>query len=393
MDNERFYAELPALDDFGEVFRGTNYRDFPDDWILYVCDVHNSTQSIQRGLYRAVNMVGASCITAALNACPGLPLPFVFGGDGATLAAPASRDETVCRELASVAAMARGQFELELRIGRVPIAALRAGGHRMQVAKYRVAGDDILAMLRGDGVAEAERWVKMPGSAYLVAAAESPSGSANLNGLSCRWEPLRSAHGEILSLLIQVRMPEGQTDGYYDDLYRKIRAILALSDEELNPVKADGLHLKWPPTDLEVESRTHAGSGRPWSRVAARLWTLLHSMGGRFVFATGIRTPLIDPKRYTQSMIQRSDFRKFDGMLRMVLDVPAAKIPALLDFLEGEHRRGALLYGVHRAPSAIMTCVVFSLEKDSHVHFIDGSDGGYALAAVQFKEQLKAAGR
>lgn len=389
MDNERFYAELKTLDDFGEVFRAAHYRDFPDDWILYVCDVRTSTQAIQRGLYRAVNMVGASCITAALNACPGLPLPFVFGGDGATLAAPASRDEIVCRELANVAAMARAQFDLDLRIGRVPMAALRAGGHRVQVAKYRVAGDDLLAMLRGDGLAEAERWVKMPGSAHLIAAAESPSESANLNGLSCRWEPLRSAHGEILSLLIQAHLPETQIDAYYEHLYRKIRSILELSDEELNPVKADALHMKWPPTGLEIESRTHAGSGRSWSRVAARLWTLFHSMGGRLAFAMGIRTPVIDPKRYTQSMIQRSDYRKFDGMLRMVLDAPAARIPALLRLLDEENRRGSLLYGVHRAPSALMTCVVFSLEKDSHVHFIDGSDGGYALAAVQFKEQLK----
>ncbi|HSB79323.1 MAG TPA: DUF3095 domain-containing protein [Candidatus Methylomirabilis sp.] len=393
MNTERFYAELPALDDFGEVFCAAHYRDFPDDWILYVCDVHNSTQAIQRGLYRAVNMVGASCITAALNACPVLPLPFVFGGDGATRAAPASRDDTVCRELASVAAMARGQFELELRIGRVPIATLRAAGHPVQVAKYRVAGDDVLAMLRGEGVAEAERWVKMPGSAYLIAATDSPSTSANLSGLSCRWEPLHSAHGEMVSLLIQARLPEIQIDAYYAELYRKIRDILALTDEELNPVKADGLRMKWPPTDLEIESRTHAGSGRAWSRVLAKLWTLLHSMGGRVIFATGIRTPLINPKGYMRSMIQRSDFRKFDGMLRMVLDVPAAKVPALLGLLEDEHRRGVLLYGVHRAPSAIMTCVVFSLVKDSHVHFIDGSDGGYALAAMQFKEQLKAMGR
>jgi hypothetical protein len=391
MNSERFYAELAALDDFGEVFRAANYRDFPDDWVLYVSDVRNSTQAIQRGLYRAVNMVGASCITAALNACPGLPLPFVFGGDGATVGAPASRDEIVCRELASVAAMARSQFELELRIGRVPIAALRAGGHRVQVAKYRIAGDDMLAMLRGDGVAEADRWVKAPGSAYLVEAAGCPLGSANLNGLSCRWEPLRSAHGEILSLLIHANAPEAQADAYFDDLYRRIRAILALSDEELNPVKASALHTKWPPTDFDIESRVHAGSGRLWSRVGATLWTLLHAMGGWFAFATGIRTPVMDPKRYTQSMVQRSDFRKFDGTLRMVLDAPVEKIPTLLGLLTEEHRRGALLYGVHRAPSAIMTCVVFSLKQDSHVHFIDGSGGGYALAAVQYKEQLKTA--
>jgi hypothetical protein len=33
-----------------------------------------------------------------------------------------------------------------------------------------------------------------------------------------------------------------------------------------------------------------------------------------------------------------------------------------------------------------MTCLVFSLAGD-HVHFIDGADGGYALAAKQMKQQ------
>lgn len=390
--NERFYAELPTLERFSAVFSRARYRDLPDDWILYVTDVRNSTEAIRRGLYRAVNMVGASCITAALNACPGLPLPFVFGGDGATLAAPGSRDASVCRELASVAAMARVQFDLALRIGRVPLATLYAGGYRVQVAKYRVAGDDMLAMFRGEGLTEAERRVKAPDSAFLVAAAEGPSEAANLNGLSCRWEPLRSAHGEILSLLIRARAPDAEADAYYDDLYRKVRQILALSDEELNPVKAGRLQMQWPPTDLDIESRVHAGTGGVWSRLRARCWTLLHAMGGRAIFAAGLPTPLIDPKRYTRSMIQRSDFRKFDDMLRMVLDAPARAIPELLAFLEAERARGALHYGVHRAPSAIMTCVVFSLKADSHIHFIDGSDGGYAIAATQYKSQVKDAG-
>jgi hypothetical protein len=90
-------------------------------------------------------------------------------------------------------------------------------------------------------------------------------------------------------------------------------------------------------------------------------------------------------------MIQRSDFRKFDDMLRMVLDVPVKAIPPLLAFLDGEQQRGALHYGMHRAPSAIMTCVVFSLRQDSHIHFVDGSDGGYAMAATQYKAQVRSA--
>ena len=36
-----------------------------------------------------------------------------------------------------------------------------------------------------------------------------------------------------------------------------------------------------------------------------------------------------------------------------------------------------------------MTCLLFSLEDSEHVHFIDGSDGGFAMAAVGLKEQLR----
>ena len=37
-----------------------------------------------------------------------------------------------------------------------------------------------------------------------------------------------------------------------------------------------------------------------------------------------------------------------------------------------------------------MTCAISAYQGD-HVHFIDGADGGYALAAKQLKGQLKLA--
>ena len=36
-----------------------------------------------------------------------------------------------------------------------------------------------------------------------------------------------------------------------------------------------------------------------------------------------------------------------------------------------------------------MTCVVPSYKDGTHIHFIDGGDGGYAMAAKQLKAQLK----
>jgi hypothetical protein len=42
-------------------------------------------------------------------------------------------------------------------------------------------------------------------------------------------------------------------------------------------------------------------------------------------------------------------------------------------------------FGLHRQPSAIMTCIVPSVSASTHVHFVDGAAGGYALAARRLK--------
>jgi hypothetical protein len=36
---------------------------------------------------------------------------------------------------------------------------------------------------------------------------------------------------------------------------------------------------------------------------------------------------------------------------------------------------------MHRQPMAQITCVVPSAMGDEHFHFVDGTDGGYAMAA------------
>ena len=287
--------------------------------------------------------------------------------------------------------MASKQFNLELRIGRVPVSELRAAGFTMEVAKFRAAGSVELAMLGGTGMLEAERRIKSPSSTCLIPLDERAP-DADVSGLSCRWEPLQSESGEILTLLVQSRLTGADADRYYQECYSRLRALTGLSDEHLNPVKVGSLHTRWPPKTLGLESRTHAGRGGRLARVWAAARTLAHSLGGALVFNTGLATPWFNPRRYQNASVPRSDFRKFDGLLRMVLDVPAAKIPVILEFLESEHRRGAVFYGTHRSGSALMTCVVFSLRQENHVHFIDGNDGGYALAALQFKRQLKAAG-
>lgn len=38
-----------------------------------------------------------------------------------------------------------------------------------------------------------------------------------------------------------------------------------------------------------------------------------------------------------------------------------------------------------------MTCLVFSLSRGEHVHFVNGSEGGFTMAAAQLKAQLQEA--
>jgi hypothetical protein len=47
-----------------------------------------------------------------------------------------------------------------------------------------------------------------------------------------------------------------------------------------------------------------------------------------------------------------------------------------------------IFYDLHISNEALMTCMVESATDNHHIHFIDGA-GGYALAALQLKEQVR----
>ncbi|MCJ2541500.1 DUF3095 family protein [Synechococcus bigranulatus str. 'Rupite'] len=59
----------------------------------------------------------------------------------------------------------------------------------------------------------------------------------------------------------------------------------------------------------------------------------------------------------------------------------------MTQYLETRFRQGELAYGIHISDRALLTCLVF--ERDGRqVHFVDGADGGYALAARDLKTRL-----
>ena len=72
----------------------------------------------------------------------------------------------------------------------------------------------------------------------------------------------------------------------------------------------------------------------------------------------------------------------------MVVSGTSGQRKKLIIYLEKKFKEGRLVYGSHISNRALMTCLVF--ERDGRqVHFVDGADGGYALAAKNMKERMK----
>jgi len=57
-------------------------------------------------------------------------------------------------------------------------------------------------------------------------------------------------------------------------------------------------------------------------------------------------------------------------------------------FLEGLRQQGEIYFGVRVSDASLMTCYVRSTEPGEHIHFVDGGDGGYAMAAKEMKAQM-----
>jgi hypothetical protein len=310
----------------------------------------------------------------------------VFGGDGATLLVPESRRAVAEAALRGVRRLARTAFDLELRVARVAVSELRQADFSVQAARFRTSRHIRLAMLRGTGIARAERWVKDPerGAAYAVSE-EGPE-AASFEGFECRWQPVPSRRGQIVSLIV---LAVDATESEREKSYRRAIEALerSLETDGGHPISLRGLRLGTLLGGYREEARVRSGEPSGAGYEAAEKNARKQSLIGRALVALGKTAGGFDGSAYPKELIENTDFRKFDEAIRMVLDVSAEQLGQIESDLGRLRAEGHIVYGMHRAPSALITCYLRSYSGD-HVHFVDGSNGGYALAARQLKAQL-----
>ena len=388
-NSDLFYNELVPFDDFAEFVDFKAYEPVPDDWIVMIADVQRSTRAIEEGRYKDVNTVGAASITAVLNVCGEIEVPFVFGGDGGTVVVPCSLREAACDALLGLQAISQARFGLSLRVGAFPVADLRAKGADVRVRKFELSTGNYLAMFAGGGVELCDSLLKSAaaGAPYMLTA-RSDVGEPDLQGLSCRWEPLTPRSGRMMTIMVQsTNSDPAETGALLNDVVRNISDILGHRLQESAPASVHSMKFRWPPRGLKLEARATAGHHtflRRYFEVLAS--SLIQAWCERFDRRAGSYNAPV----YRDELRSNTDFRKYDGILRMVLDVSESRAGFIDQYLRREHDAGRLIYGIHLADTALMTCLVFSLERSKHMHFIDGSDGGFATAAVAFKSRLGA---
>ncbi|MFL5202750.1 MAG: DUF3095 domain-containing protein [Microvirga sp.] len=371
-----FYARLPVFDHFSQLTDPGLYMPVPDDWVLGLSDIVRSTSAIGAGRYKEVNTAAASVIAAVSNRLGTSEFPFVFGGDGASFALPASQSDLAREVLSAVAAWVRDSFDFELRIAVVPVSEIRAKGHDVRIARFAASPDVSYAMFSGGGLAYAEQ--RMKDGVFTIPPAR-PGTLPDLTGLTCRFDEIAPQRGVILSLIL-LPDPKASTDAFN----ALVGQVLSLVDghEAGRPLPEGGPALTTPFKGFGMEAKTVKKGGAGLGALAKLAGRRLISF---LVFRFGLKVGGFDPARYRRQLVENTDFRKFDDGLRMTLDCTPAladRLEALL--MEAQHK-GTAQYGLHRQDAALMTCFVPSATRSDHIHFVDGAMGGYAMAARTLK--------
>jgi hypothetical protein len=374
-----FYGGIPVFRGFGRLMDPALYSPLPDDWSIGIADIVASTKAIAEARYKAVNMAGAAVIAAVANALDGREFPFAFGGDGASFAVSPDDLDRAREALAATAVWVKDDLDLAMRVALVPMAAVRAQGLDVRIARFGPSPNLSYAMFSGGGLGWAEAAMKRGEFAIPPA----PSGTQpDLTGLSCRFEEIPTRRGVILSVLV-VPAPGGDP-APFRKLIEDIVALVERSPDAGRPVPLGGPALRWPPASIEFEARAARGGSLLWRRVQVLARTLVSYC----IMRSGISVGGFVPKTYVQQLVENSDFRKYDDGLRMVLDCTPELERALAQRLAEAAASGVARYGLHRQDAAMMTCFTPSARRSDHVHFIDGARGGYATAATALKATL-----
>ncbi len=386
MNTLQFYENIKPITDFNEVMNLNYYHNCPEDWLMILTDIQGSTKAIENGRQKDVNLIGASAIAAVQNVIGSRQIPFAFGGDGATFVVPPEFEKELRTELLKLKNHSQVNFELELRVCIIPVRVLIEKKANVLMSKYSLADKNHIALFLGSGFQLAEQILKTPHSEYeLTLPATEVTAAPNLTNLSCRWDQIPTTYGVIASVLIMSRNSEKSIDTYkavLSDIEKYVRLVRynPVADRKLTPI-----HFIKQLFYEKKNNMDRPAIYRLLRLVVNYIFVTYSALTGKNLLKK------VEVIEYINDTFVNSDYKKIDGILKMVIDCTVEEKDNLLSVLKKYHDEGRIFYGVHLSDSSLMTCVVHDMKDNQHIHFIGGNNGGYAFAAKELKAQMKSA--
>jgi hypothetical protein len=377
-----FYQTLPKIKQFDQILLEENFTELPADWLVVVTDVINSTKAIEQGQYRAINAVGGFTVAAMVNCLKPLPFPYVFGGDGATFCIPPAYRDKVSIALQACQQLAKNSFHLDLRIGLIAYSELES---QICVAHYQRNKSLDQAVFMGGGLTEADYRIKHDDQYHIPKATMHVE--TDFSGFECRWERIPSPHEITVSLLVKAQGHLAEQMRRLKSLQQQIKQTLG-DEQDYHPLAVAHLKLGFSKQTLMGEILVKSANSRSMMTRLVNLWKIrIQNLLGLVFMRWGIKIGDANWHNYKQDFLQNADYRKVDDVYRTVFSCDITGWQQLKNWLDSQHDNG-LLYGAHISDAAIVTCLI-SKAGVQHLHFVDGADGGYALAAKQLKSVLQ----
>lgn len=373
MNTTNFYANLKEIENFKDISKDSLYQKMSKDWYIVATDVAGSTKAIEEGKYKEVNMVGALTIISILNIDKKIELPFIFGGDGAFVLIPPSLLESSKQALLAIQKISLDAYSLNLRIGIIPIEDIYKYQKEILITKLKISKDYSQAMIKGGGLEFSDTLLK-GSDKYKITDKIDENFKVDIEGLECRWEAIKSPKDETLSILIKAK-----DESYYENILEQLDIILG-NRQKRHPITKDNTKLSFNDKILAKEASLSTQNNILKKLLIYKL-KLLNYLG-KFLMDFSIG----EWGGYKDRILSTTDTEKFDDMLRMVVSTDYEQTNELKEYLQKEYKNKNILYGIHKADSSLMTCLIFE-RHGRHIHFVDASNGGYAIAAKDLKKR------
>ncbi len=382
---QRFFYDLPVLKiSLSNIFSEQNFCPVPAGWHVIIADIKNSTHAVSDGRFNEVNLVAAGCLIVALNIVKNrkIEIPLFFGGDGGTILVPEEILNEVLNALEQHSINARINFGFDMHIGQLSVDDIEKTGHYIKIAKLKIGLGFNKALIIGDGLKYAEQVIKLP--AEIIEKTFEKLSEPDLSGLECRWDKVKAPaeENEVICYLIEAVNPKDQL-GIYGDVLRKMDELYG-PFENRNPITMEKLELLLTYAKFKNEMLVKYGG---W-RLGYLLLSLFKTLLGRMAIKWNLTISNFNGRRYMAELIANTDTITIDGRINTVITGTAEKRILFTKYLLEQEKNGRLIFGYHISKESIMTCYIED-RQFKHIHFVDGSDGGYTEASKYFKQKSK----